>query len=105
MDTYKPGIYLVVEFNWPEPFEEQHGKLARALHDSVHGQNWIRESVAGSGGIGGKFSSLWVFWLEDYAALDRLLKDKSDPISQTYTAFFSQMKSVRDQVREEVCFA
>jgi len=104
MDTTKPGIYLIVEFDWPQPFEEQHGKLARALHDSVQGLDWIKESVAASGGLGGKYSSLWIFWLENYAALDRLLGDPADAVSQAYRAFFSQMKTVRDQIREEVYF-
>lgn len=104
METYKPGIYLIVEFEWPQPFDEKHGKLARALHDVLQGKDWIKESVAGSGGIGGKRSSLWIFWLQNYAALDRLFQDKSDPVSEAYAAFFSKMVKVNDWIREEVYF-
>jgi hypothetical protein len=104
METYKPGIYLIIEFDWPQPFVEEHGKLARALHDATQGKKWVKESVAASGGVGGKRSSLWIFWMENYAALDRLLKDQTDPVSQAFMAFFSKMSKVRDWVREEVYF-
>ncbi|MGD2027516.1 MAG: hypothetical protein PVI99_06835 [Anaerolineales bacterium] len=104
MNTYQPGIYLIIEFDWPQPFEDEHGKLARALHDAVQEKDWIKESAAASGGVGGRRSSLWVFWLESYAALDRLFKDREDPVSQVYTAFFSKMAAVEDWIREEVYF-
>ena len=104
MESHQPGIYLIIEFDWPRTFEEEHGKLARALHDIVQDKNWIREAAAASGGIGGRRSSLWVFWLESYAALDRLFKDRNDPVSQAYAAFFSKMAAVEDWVREEVVF-
>jgi hypothetical protein len=104
MESYQPGIYLIVEFDWPQPFDPEHGKLARALHDVVQDKDWIRESVSASGGVGGRRSSVWVFWLENYAALDRLLKDRDDPVSKAYLAFFPKMAAIEDWVREEVYF-
>ncbi len=98
------GIYLFVDFDWPRPFETEHGKLARKLHDLVQDKTWIREAVAASGGIGGPLSSSWVFWLESYAALDRLLQDKENEVALAYSAFFSQMATVEARVRAEVHF-
>jgi hypothetical protein len=99
-----PGIYLIVEFDWPSPFNAEDGKKARHLHDVLQNQTWIRETVAGSGGLGEGPSSIWVFWLENYAALDRLLHDNSDEVSQAYMNFFSGMPKVADKIREEVVF-
>lgn len=99
-----PGIYLIVEFDWPNPVNAEVGKKARHLHDVVQNKTWIRETVAGSGGLGEGPSSIWVFWLENYAALDRLLRDKSDAVSQAYNDFFTAMPRVVDKIREEVVF-
>jgi len=99
-----PGIYLIVEFDWPSPLNAEEGKKARHLHDVLQNKTWIRETVAGSGGLGEGPSSIWVFWLENYAALDRLLRDKSDEVSQAYMDFFSAMPKVVDKIREEVMF-
>jgi hypothetical protein len=98
------GLYLIVEFDWPRPFQPEHGTLARKLHDVVQGQTWIKETVAASGGLGSGPSSLWIFWLENYAAFDRLLRAKDDVISQAYTAFMSEMVNVSERVRDEVLF-
>jgi hypothetical protein len=100
----KPGIYLVIEFDWPNPFEPGHGQKARHLHEVVQGKTWIRETAAASGGVGGELSSLWVFWLESYAALERLLRDREDEVAKAYQDFFSEMSAVRDRLREEVVF-
>ena len=100
----KPGIYLVVEFDWPSPFTPEHGQKARHLHEVLQGKTWIKETIAASGGVGGDLSSLWVFWLESYAVLDRLLRDTDDEIAKAYQDFFSEMSAVRDKVREEVVF-
>jgi len=102
--TSKPGIYLIVFFDWPQPFEEEHGKKAYQLHQAVQGKDWIKETVAASGGVGGDLTSIWIFWLENYAALDRLLADQDDEVGQAYRGFFSQMAMVRDIVRQEVIF-
>ncbi len=98
------GIYLIVEFDWPEEIGKALAQTAKQLHTLTDDGDWMREAVAASGGIGGEFSSLWVFWLKDYAALDRLFHDRENEISQTYRAFFSQMRKVHDSVREQVVF-
>ena len=99
-----PGLYLMVEFDWPEPVTAEVAKKARHLHDVVQGRTWIRESVAASGGVGAGPRSLWIFWLENYAALDRLLHDSSDEVSQAYMECFSAMPVVVDKIRDEVVF-
>ena len=104
MTTPDVGIYLIVEFEWPRPFTPDHGKNARHLHDIVQDKSWIKEVVAASGGVGEGPPSIWVFWLPDYAALDRLFKDQEDPVSQAYRTFFNDMPVVKDKIREEVAF-
>ncbi len=99
-----PGIYLMIDFDWPQPFEQPHAKLARRLHEVVQGKTWIKESVAASGGVGGEQDSSWVFWLENYAALDKLLRDEKDEVAQAYKTFFSAMPTVTEKIREEVLF-
>lgn len=99
-----PAIYLIIEFAWPQPFEPAHGRAAFDLHQAITQADWVEESVAASGGIGGDLPSLWVFKLASYSQLDRLLRHKDDPVAQAYRAFFSQMAQVRDRVREEVLF-
>jgi len=98
------GIYLMIDFDWPQPFEQAHAKLARALHEALQGKTWIKESVAASGGIGGELDSTWFFWLENYAALDKLLRDENDEIAQAYKTFFSAMPAVIEKIREAVVF-
>ena len=98
------GIYLTIDFDWPTPFEPAHATLARRLHDVVQGQTWINESVAASGGVGGEQDSSWVFWLENYAALDKLLRDENDEVAQAYKTFFSAMPVVTEKIREAVLF-
>ena len=98
------GIYLIVEFDWPNPLEKEVAQKAAHLHKVLQGQSWIREVVAASGGLGGEQGSLWIFRLENYAALDRLFHDQSDEISQAYMGFFSKMPHVKDKIREEVIF-
>ncbi len=98
------GIYLFIEFDWPKPFEPEYGRKARKLHDVVQNQSWIKEVVAASGGLGSGPSSSWVFWLENYAALDRLLRNQEEEICQVYTSFFSDMPVVVERIREEVLF-
>ena len=104
MSNPSPGIYLIVNFDWPSPFEPEHGQKARKLHDVVQGQSWIREVVAASGGIGKGPASVWIFWLENYAALDTLLRNRENEISAAYIDFFTDMPTVVETVREEVSF-
>ena len=106
-DDKKPGIYLIVEFVWPPPdlYTAEHGQLARKLHDVVQGKDWIKEVVAASGGVGDGMPSVWIFWLQNYAALDRLmLGEEEDEVSEAYAEFFSRMPRVTDKVRHEVLF-
>ena len=100
----KAGIYLIVEFEWPQPFTAVHGKMARQLHDVVQNQSWIKETVAASGGIGLGPGSIWIFWLENYAALDTLLNDETNAVSQAYNSFFAEMPVVVDKIRSKVVF-
>jgi hypothetical protein len=103
-ETPSAGIYLIVEFDWPESISKEQGQNAAQLHAVVQNQTWIKEAVAASGGIGGGPSCIWIFWLENYAALDRLLHDKADDVCQTYLAFFSEMPVVHEKIREKVVF-
>jgi hypothetical protein len=98
------GIYLVVQFSFPKPFQAEYGEKASALYQVLKGQDWIEEVFAASGGIGGGPSSIWVFKLNDYSALDRLLGSE-DPVSKAYVDFFGTMEDVHDFIREEVVFA
>ena len=99
-----PGIYLIIEFDWPSSMNPEFLQKAKDLHQMVQNQTWIQEVVAASGGLGMGPSSIWIFRLENYAALDRLLRDRSDETSQTYVGFFSRMANVRDKIREEIHF-
>jgi len=104
-DIPRTGIYLFVQFNWPENMNEEVAQKAADLHKILQGETtWIRETLAASGGVGSGPSSWWVFWLENYGALDRLLKDRKDPIAQAYYSFFSSMMDMSEAVREEVLF-
>jgi hypothetical protein len=37
-DEPKSVIYLMINFDWPKPFETEHGKKARKLHDVAQGK-------------------------------------------------------------------
>lgn len=104
MSTPQPGIYLMIEFSWPPNIDKELAGKAYALHNELMDKTWIKEVVAASGGVGAGPSSVWIFWLENYAALDRLLRTPENPVCQVYLAFFSQMPEVIEKVREEVVF-
>lgn len=105
LDDSTGGIYLIVEFDWPQPFLPEYGQKAARLHQVLKGKDWIQGIVAGgSGGIGPGPSSIWVFWLENYAALDRLMDRKADQVSEAYHDFFQSMPVVHDVIREKVRF-
>ena len=100
-----PGVYLIVEFDWPQTITKEMSKAARALHDLLQGeQTWIKEVVAASNGIGAGPSSIWIFWLENYATLDHLIAQAVDPISGAFHSFFSGMQNVKQSLRDEVVF-
>ena len=98
------GIYLIVEFDWPNPASKEMAQKAAHLHKCLQNQDWIQEVIAASGGLGGDHGSLWIFRLESYAALDKLFHDQTDEISQAYMGFFSEMPRLNDKIREEVIF-
>lgn len=100
----KAGIYLIIDFEWPNPLDGVCARRARALHEAVQAQGWVREVVAAGGGIGPGPAYTWVFWLEDYAALDRLMRSEHDEVALAYRAFFAEMTHVADKIREEVLF-
>jgi hypothetical protein len=97
------GIYLIVQFNFPQPFQPEYGELARSLHQAVAGEKWIEEVFAASGGVGAGPASIWVFKLENYATLDRLFAGE-EPAARAYLEFFRSMDNVQDFIREEVTF-
>lgn len=99
----EPKIFLIVEFNFPKPFQPDYGEKARALHQALTGQDWIEEVFAASGGLGSGPSSMWTFRLANYAALDHLYNGE-DPVSKAYRGFFNAMDGVEDRIREEVVF-
>ena len=99
-----PGIILLIEFDWPQPITPEHAHNARRLHDLTQDQDWIREIIAGSGGVGAGPHSLWVFWLDGYAALERLLSSHDDPIAMAYRSCFDAMAAVSSKIRTEVRF-
>jgi hypothetical protein len=103
-ESLQAGIYLIVEFDWPQPFTSEQAKMAAQLHNVIQAKTWIKEAVAASGGIGAGPSSIWIFWLENYAALDTLMNDHENEVAKAYNNFFSEMTVVHDKVRGEVLF-
>ncbi len=97
------GIYLIVQFNFPKPFTPEFGEKAIVLHKILDGQDWIEEVLTASGGIGCGSSSIWIFKLSNYAAIDRLLGG-DDPVSKAYTNFIGDMDDVEEIIREEIVF-
>ena len=77
---------------------------ARHLHDITQDKDWIKETVAASGGLGGDYHSIWTFWLPNYAALDRLLKDYEDEVSKAYYKFFGHVPRMTEMIKEKVYF-
>lgn len=33
-----PGIYLSIDFDWPDPWSKEHADNARKLHDAIQGK-------------------------------------------------------------------
>ena len=104
MSNSSPGVYLIVQFNWPPDFTREMADGARDLHAALKDADWIQEVLAASGGLGAGPSSIWIFRLQGYASLDRLLHDREDPISKAYVMFFSHMADISESIREQVVF-
>jgi hypothetical protein len=98
------GIYLIVYFDWPTPFKADYAEKAKQLHKATQNKDWIREEITASGGIGEGASSVWIFWLKNYASLDQLF-NQEDEIGKAYKGFFQEMGNVSDLVREQVIFS
>lgn len=103
----KSSIFLIVEFNWPSETTPEMYKGAGDLHKTVIAAGWIKEVLAGFGGIGPGRASIWVFKMASYADLDKLVnsyKTDQNEVSKSYSAFFDMMEDVEEKIREEVVF-
>jgi hypothetical protein len=89
---------------FPKPFQAEYGVKAKTLHHVLDGQDWIEEVFAASGSIGAGPSSIWVFKLNDFSALDKLLGGE-DPVSEAHVDFFGAMEDVNDFIQEAIIFA
>ncbi|MHA2249323.1 MAG: hypothetical protein ACXAD7_03125 [Candidatus Kariarchaeaceae archaeon] len=103
-EKVKSAIFFIVEFDWPGEQTQEMYKAAADLHQIVVESDWIDEVLAGFGGIGGKRASIWIFKLDTYGLLDKLLKHEDNAVSKAYRKFFGMMRRIDDQVREEVVF-
>jgi hypothetical protein len=98
-----PGVYLIIRFNWPPVFKAEYGDAAKSLHTAVEQADWIEEVLAASGGLGGGQSSYWIFRIQDYGILDRLLSG-DNAVASAYHLFFGFMQDVEEVMRQEVVF-
>ncbi|MHA2089777.1 MAG: hypothetical protein ACW98K_02860 [Candidatus Kariarchaeaceae archaeon] len=101
------GLYLIVEFDWPNEITSELFKASAHLHEVVTKSDWIDEKVAGYGGLRLDFQCIWIFRVKDYAALDKLLNlpgDKQDDVAKAYSYFFDNMIKVKETIRQEVTF-
>lgn len=96
--------YFINWFDWPSTISEEMAKDAKELHRLVIEADWIEETIAASGGVGGELSSIWVFKLNGYGDLERLLHDYNDPICKQYHKFFNQMARMETMIRDKVIF-
>ena len=106
-ENQKPGIFLILEFDWPREETPDMYKAAGNLHNKVQKTDWIEEIFAGFGGIGSGKASIWVFKMSTYADLDKLLnsyKLDQNEVSKAYSKFFKLMINVEEKIRQEVVF-
>ncbi len=105
MSEKETGIYLIVYFDWPTEMDAA-AKVARKLHSVVKEAKWIENSVTATSGIGGDHHSIWVFWLENYSHLEKLTgyNESKDPVGEVYQECFTEMKNVRETVKNLVYF-
>ncbi len=97
-------LYFFNWFDWPTEISEEIANDAKLLHNLLNEADWIEETIAASGGIGGQFSSIWVFKLKSYADIERLLHNYDDPVCRQYHKFFNQTAKMQTMVRDRVIF-
>lgn len=97
------GYYILVEFDWPSSITKELATLVRKFHDLVVEADWIDETVAASGGIGGECNSIWILHIENYAILDKFLHGKN-PIAENFNKWSNQLAKMKISVKEQVKF-
>ena len=105
--TNTPGLFLIVEFDWPKEITPQLFKASSHLHEVVTQSDWIDEKVAGYGGLRIDFQCIWIFRVNDFVALEKLLnlpEDEQDDVAKAYANFFDNMIKVKETIRQEVIF-
>ncbi|OLS28641.1 MAG: hypothetical protein HeimC2_05280 [Candidatus Heimdallarchaeota archaeon LC_2] len=102
-----PGIFLILEFDWPKEKTPEMYEAARNLHNMISKAEWVEEIFAGFGGIGAGKASIWGFKMSKYADLDKLVnsyRQDQNEVSRAYSNFFKLMINVEEKIREEVVF-
>ena len=77
------------------------------MHETVRKNDWIDDPVVAYGGVGNGLPCMWIFSLESYAFLDKLLhptKNEHNDVAIAYSNFFNQMKTVKSKIKHEVQF-
>ena len=97
------GFYLIIEFDWPSTISKELALIVRKFHDLVMEEDWLEETIAASGGIGGDNSSLWIFRIENYASLDKFLHGKN-PVAENFPKWADKMAKMKLSVKEQVKF-
>jgi len=96
-------LYLIIEFDWPEPITKELASTVRNFHDIIKSEDWIQATVAASGGIGGDYSSLWVFEIQNYATLDKFFHG-TNPVTENFPKWADLMTKMKISVKEKVKF-
>ncbi len=97
------GFYIIIEFDWSSSITKELATLVRKIHDLVKEADWIDETVAASGGIGGGYNSIWILQIKNYATPDKFLHGKN-PLAENFPKWADQMTKMRISVKEEVQF-
>ncbi len=97
------GYYILIEFDWPSTITKELTILVREFHDLVLETEWVDETVAASGGIGGEYNSIWILYIEKYAILDKFLHGEN-PIAENFNKWADQMAKMKISVKEQVKF-
>ena len=95
--------YLIIEFDWPETITKELATSVRKFHDLIELEDWINEEIAASGGIGGEFSSIWIFNIGPYAGLDKFFHG-DNPIAEHFPKWADFMAKMRISVKQKVHF-